>query len=181
MIRRCLLLLTLMAVPAISPAQARPDDGLAGRARAALAPLAGLVGKWEGDARIVTGPGGQQVVRQYEDVVFGAGSTVVMIRGTGRATEAAERGTILFEAAAMLWFDPDSNRIRVRAHRAEGTSVETQADSKTDTLIWGFGMPGGRVRYTIAFTKDEWHEVGHFLREGAPPVQVIEMRLKRGG
>jgi hypothetical protein len=50
---------------------------------------------------------------------------------------------------------------------------------RPDTLEWELAVPGGRVRYVIAFAGTVWHEVGHFLRDGAPPVQIIEMRLRR--
>jgi hypothetical protein len=35
------------------------------------------------------------------------------------------------------------------------------------------------VRYTIAYNADRWHEIGEFLREGAPPFRTIEMDLRR--
>lgn len=119
------------------------------------------------------------VVRQFEDVTFGAGSTVLMIRGTGRSADPANRGAIVFEAAATIWFDPEAGRLRMRAHRAEGVAVEPELEMKTDTLVWGFAVPGGRVRYITHFTATDWHETGHFLREGAPAMPFIDMRLKK--
>lgn len=152
---------------------------LAERARAALAPLEALVGRWEGDAWAVTGPGPRKRYRQVEDVVHGAAKTVLIVRGTGRSMQAPDSGEVAYEAAATIWFDPDSSRLRMRAHRAEGVSVVPDIELKPDTIVWGFPVPGGRVRYTIAFSRTDWHEVGHFLREGAAPMQFIEMRLKR--
>ena len=86
--------------------------------------------------------------------------------------------SVLFEAAAILWFDPDSGRVRMTTHR-DGQSVEPRLEFRPDTLIWGFAVPGGRVRYSIAYTNDTWHEVGEFLREGAPAVRTIDLRLKK--
>ena len=156
-----------------------PGSELADRARAALAPLAALVGEWEGDAWAITGPGPRKRYRQVEDVVQGAGGTVLIVRGTGRSMQAPDSGQVAFEAAAMIWFDPDSSRLRMRAHRAEGVSVVPDIELRPDTLIWGFPVPGGRVRYIIAYSRTDWHEVGHFLREGAAPMPFIEMRLRR--
>lgn len=174
------LALFVTTLAAESPAQSTPASGqaLAERARAALAPLAALVGQWEGDAT-TSGPGRAKRYRQSEDVVFGAGRTVLMIRGTGRSAEPPNAGDIEFEAAASLWFDADANRIRMRAHRAEGVAVDADVELKPDTLIWGFPVQGGQVRYTLAFDEGNWHEVGHFIREGAPPIQFIDMTLTK--
>ncbi|HEX6313863.1 MAG TPA: hypothetical protein VFZ73_03355 [Gemmatimonadaceae bacterium] len=177
--RRGIALGILFLGPIAAEAQGRGAPPEAARARAALAPLAALVGEWEGEARVMTGPGETINVRQFEYVTFGAGSTVLMIRGIGREPEPPGKGEIVYEAAAMLWFDGESGKLRMRAHRAEGIAVEPDIELRPDTLIWGFPVPGGRIRYTIAYTNTSWHEVGHFLREGSPPIPTVDMRLRR--
>lgn len=147
------------------------------RARSALAPVAKMIGRWEGDARIWMGPGEPIAVRQHEDIVWGAAETVIMIRGTGRDPKS---NAIVFEAAGTLWYDLETGRAQFRSHR-DGRSVAADVEIKPDTMVWGFAVPGGRVRYTIALTDESWHETGEFLRDGAPPVRTIEMRLKRTG
>lgn len=169
----------LLLMPMAAGAQGRGAPPEAARARAALAPLAALVGEWEGDARVTTGPGQTITVRQYEYVTFGAGSTVLMIRGIGREAEPPGSGAIVFEAAATIWFDPDAEKLRMRAHRAEGISVEPDIEVRPDTIVWGFPVPGGRIRYTITYSDTSWHEVGHFLREGSPPIPTVDMRLRK--
>ncbi len=79
----------------------------------------------------------------------------------------------------MIWFDAVANKLKMRAHRMEGVGVEPDLELKGDTLVWGFAVPGGRVRYTTIFSDTDWHEVGHFLREGMAPLLMIEMRLKK--
>ena len=172
--------LAVMIPPAPGHAQARnPEaDANVARARAAMAPLAGLVGKWTGDADVTIGRGQKRRIAQSEDIVWGAGETVILVRGTGRSTEAADEGTIVFEAAAVLWFDPDQGRVRMKTHR-DGDSVEPEIEIKPDTLVWSFEVPGGRVRYVIAIDGDRWHETGHSVRAGAPAVDMIDMRLRR--
>jgi hypothetical protein len=142
-----------------------------------LAPFTNLVGDWEGDARAVTAPNESINVRQHEYVAFGAGRTVLMVRGVGRSMEAANRGEIVFEAAATIWFD--GQQLRMRAHTADGLSIEPTFEVRPDTLIWGFPRPGGRVQFTIAYTDSTWHEVSHFVREGTPPFLAVEMRLRK--
>lgn len=172
---RALVLVLLASLPSLARAQDPAAQALIARSRAALAPIARIVGRWEGDARAWNGPGDPVLVRQHEEVEWRAGGTVITIRGTG--LDPASRDTV-FEAAAMLWFDPETGRLRMRTHR-DGRSVEPELEIRPDTVVWGFAVPGGRVRYTIALGADSWHEVGHFLRDGAPPVRTLEMRLRR--
>lgn len=169
------LLSSIGAVPNAVSAQAPNPAALAERSRSALAPIAKMVGKWEGEASVVEGPGEPIRVLQSEDIVSGASGTVIIIRGTGRDPRTR---AINFEAAATLWFDPDANRLRMRTHR-DGRSIEPDVEVKPDTVVWGFAVPGGRVRYVIALTDSTWHEVGTFERTGAAPVQTIDMRLRR--
>jgi len=166
----------LVSIPISLSAQApgMPDGS---KERAGLAPLARLIGRWEGDATALVGRE-MKSVRQFEEVVPGAGSTVLMVRGTGRLKD-GNPGTIIYEAAATIWYDASAQKLRMRAHRMEGVAVEPEVELKGDTLVWGFNVMGGRVRYTTVFNDSSWHEVGHFLREGAPPMQTMEMRLKR--
>lgn len=171
------LLASVSFALAIAPlgAQAPNPAAQIARARTALAPVMQLVGKWEGDARVVEGPGEPLLVRQSEDIITGASGTIIFIRGTGRDPRT---NAINFEAAATLWFDPEAGRLRMRTHR-DGRSVEPELEVKQDTLVWGFSVPGGRVRYVIALTDSTWHEVGYYERQGAAPVRTIEMRLRR--
>ena len=182
-LRSAFALVTILALPGAASSQSRPgsdaSNAVAARARAALAPLAPLVGQWEGDAREFHAPGQSTLYRQHEDVVFGAGNTVLIVRGTGRAAEGANKGAIGFEAAATIWFDADSSRLRMRAHRAECVAITPQLELKPDTLIWGFPVRGGRIRYILAYSSTDWHEVGQFVREGAAPFTFMDMRLKR--
>lgn len=149
----------------------------AARARAGLAAVAPLVGRWEGEATTTqrTGP---FKVWQSEDVVWGAAQTVLFIRGTGRGVEGPRAGEIVFEAAASMWYDPDSNNVHFRTHR-DGQILDVIAELRPDTLVWGFPVPGGSIRYVIAFGNDKWHEVGHFNRPGGAPVKILDMTLSR--
>ncbi len=167
-----------LLMPLESSAQDPGAERRIARSREALAPLAGLVGQWEGPARATVGPGRTLEARQSEDVAWGSNATVLIVRGTGRSVADADKGRILFEATAMIWYDPETDRVRMRTHR-DGQSLEPELEIKPDTIIWGFDVPGGRVRYTTAFGGGRWHEIGEFLRAGAPPIRTMEMTLER--
>lgn len=164
--------------PAASASDAaRAAEARITRARAGLAPLAALVGRWSGEATTVQRTGNLRIM-QSEDVVWGAAQTVLFIRGTGRALEGPRNGEIVFEAAAVAWFDQDANQVRVRTHR-DGQVLDVVADVRPDTLAWGFPVPGGDIRYVIAFGGNTWHEVGHFVSQGAAPFKILDMTLSR--
>lgn len=173
-----LTLCLLLALPSVTLAQSGAPNGA--KAKAALAPLAKLAGQWEGDARVTLVPGQPpQVVRQYEDIQLTDGGTVLKVHGVGRSTDAATKGNVVFEARATVWYDNAMNKLRMVAKTATGDSTEADIQLKPDTLIWGFPVQGGRIRFTIAYSNTDWHEVGHYLRDGAPPIPTIDMRLKK--
>jgi hypothetical protein len=176
MIRSAVIL--LCAVPATLFAQGRATTDAA-RARAALAPLVKLVGEWEGDARVSLVPGAPpQTAKQRYEITTEAGGTMMRVKGVARSADGTAKGG-LFEANAVVWFDQQQNRLRMMARQVQGDSVEATIEVRPDTLIWGFPIQAGRVRFTIAYTSTDWHEVGHFIRDGAPPFQAVEMRLKK--
>ncbi len=164
-----------LATPA--SAQAPEPSASLTRARAALAPVQRILGTWEGEARVTERGGAPLRVLQSEDIIAGASGTVIIIRGTGRDPNTR---AIVFEAAATLWFDAEAGRLRMRTHR-DGRGVEPDVEVRPDTIIWGFPVPGGRVRYVIALTDSSWHEVGTYERPGVAPVTTIDMRLRRTG
>ncbi len=169
-------LAAFLAIPVSLTAQ-QPGMPDGSRERAAIAPLTKLVGIWEGPASAMIGPGQMHAAHQREVVELGAGGTVLIVRGTGRLKE--ENNRVIHDAVATIWFDAATNKLKMRAHRMEGIAVEPELELKGDTLVWGFAVQGGRVRYTTVFSDTDWHEVGHFLREGAPPAVMMEMRLKK--
>jgi hypothetical protein len=174
-----IILAALIAVSAPLSAQSDPQaPARIARAKAALAPLANLVGAWEGPANAMVGPGRTRTFTQHELVEWGSMGTVMMVRGTGRSMEPANAGAIEFEATAIIWVNEESGQIEMRTHR-DGRSVELEVDVRPDTIIWGFAVPGGRIRYTIAFTATSWHEIGEFIREGGQTFKTMEMRLAR--
>jgi hypothetical protein len=174
----------LLAVAALSfttaaGAQRRPDaEQSIARAKAALAPYAMLVGTWDGDARASVGRDRWVSVAQHEEVEWHSFGTVLLIRGTGRGTELANKGEVVFEALATIWYDAEQDKVRMRTHN-DGGSVEPSLEVRPDTIVWGFPVQGGRVRYTIAVKDGTWHEVGEYLRDGGQPVRTVDMRLTR--
>ena len=173
MIRKFLTLACLL--PSVGLSQ-----GNAAKARAALSPFQRLVGVWEGDARVTLLPGAPaQIVRQREEFALGPGGTTMTVQMLARATDGPQKGNVVFEASGTVSYDEQTNKLRMRAKQAGGDSVEATIEVRPDTLIWAIPMQGGRIRFTIAHSATDWHEVAHFIRDGAQPFQAMEMRLKK--
>lgn len=172
-------LLLLFTLPAPLVAQSRGASDAA-KAKAALVPFTKLVGQWEGDARVMFVPGQPpQVVRQREDITLTNGGTMLKIVGIGRSTQPGAKDSVVLRASGTLWYDNATNKLRLVAQANGSDSVEADIQVKPDTLIWSFPIQGGRLRFTIAYTNTDWHEVGHFLMQGGNAIPTVEMRLKK--
>ena len=80
---------------------------------------------------------------------------------------------MVFQASATIWYDSQANRLRMKARQAAGDSVDAEIEVRPDTLIWSLPVQGGRIRFTIAHSATDWHEVAHFIRDGAPPIPAM--------
>lgn len=177
--RATTILAMLVLATTAADAQRHPQaEAMTARARAALAPLAGLVGTWDGEANVSIGPDRWMKAAQHEEVQWHSFGTVLIIRGTGRSLEGADKGEVIFEATAMIWFDQAKGELAMRTW-VDGNSTVADLELRPDSLIWGFPVQGARIRYTIAYGGGKWHETGEYIREGAAPVKTIDMRLTR--
>ena len=170
-------LVLLAVLPAIGLAQGTTS---AAKARAALAPFQRLVGAWEGDATVTLLPGAPaQIVRQREEFALGPGGTTMTVQMVARAQDGPQKGNVIFQASGTVFYDEQQNKLRMKARQAGGDSVEAIFEVRPDTLIWALPVQGGRIRFTIAHSATDWHEVAHFIRDGGQQFQAMEMRLKK--
>lgn len=172
-VRMALYLLTALAAPIGAQANSA-------KAKAALAPLQKLVGQWDGEARVSLIPGATpQVVRQHYDVTAGPGGTTLNLKGIGRATTPAGKDSVVFQASATLFYDDAVGKLRVHAKLAQGDSVLADAEQRPDTLIWGFPLQAARIRFTIAYSNTDWHEVGQLITAQGQAIPTVDMKLKK--
>ena len=175
---RIIALLLLYTLPGPASAQARGSSDA--KAKAALAPLTKLVGQWDGEARVSLIPGATpQVVRQHYDVTSGPGGTTMNLKGIGRATTPAGKDSVVLQVNATLFYDDALGKLRVRAKLAQGDSVLAEVEQRPDTLIWGFPIQAGRLRFTIAYSNTDWHEVGQLVLANGNSIPTVDMKLKK--
>ena len=176
---RYLLLVLSLFVASASPAQAPPAAGpwdpatrMAAQ-REAMRALAFLDGHWRGSAEA---PGSGPLV-QTERVGAMLDGTVRVVEGRGYDPS----GRTVFNALGVISYDPVRRTYAMHAN-ASGYGGNFPLEVRPDGFSWSQPAgPGATIRYTATVRDGEWHEVGERVAEGAPPVRMIELRLRRIG
>jgi hypothetical protein len=175
MYRLALIVLVLFAAPAV----AQPP-GAANKE--AMKKLDYLAGKWKGDATFFRGQE-KTAVKQTEDVQFRLDGVVLLVEGTGRGkVPGKDEEGVVFNALAVMSYDAQAKKYKVKAYRAEGQSVDADLTLTENGFVWGFKEPtrGTEVRYTVTHTaKGEWHEIGEYSPDGKAWTKFMEMTLTR--
>lgn len=172
---RALLVTATVSVTAQQLSAQAPDPAVA---QDAISRLDFMVGRWRGTAWQQRG--GERVQTQMLEVVerkLGGAVLLVEGRGTVPAPGADER--VVHHALGVISFDPRTSTYTLRSYLATGQSGDFALTLIDGGVSWTREVPGGRVRNTARFTKDEWHEVGEFSRDGTTWTQVMELRLRR--
>lgn len=165
----------LVVVP---PAGAqRPGAGAA--ADSAMAPLAWLVGEWEGEGVSQT-PTGRSAATVRETVESRLNGRVLVIEGVGREPSADGKGRVVHHAFGLLTYDPEHGQYAFRALR-DGGVIDAETSLADGVFTWGFSIPGGRIRFHIRQVDGEWHETGEYSADGAAWRKMLEMKLRRVG
>ena len=123
-----------------------------------------LVGKWEGEGWMMFGPEEKHTFSQTETVTSKLNGLLLAIEGLGIVgTTEAVQSKIIHNAFAVLSYDSENQKFKMRAHKADGAFTEADAivDDKGN-FIWGFSHPyAGELRFTIKQNdKGQWYEIG---------------------
>jgi hypothetical protein len=139
--------------------------------------LSFLVGQWSGQARMQRGPGEGLELAQTENAQYKLEGLVLLIEGTGRATD----GKAVLQALATLSYDDEAKVYRMRAYN-DGRYMETEvrvAESGKG-LTWGFTIGQIKTSSTLAINeKGEWTEVGEVTIGTLPPRKFLELTVRR--
>jgi len=170
------LLLLFLVAPLASEAQSHATP-------APLAFFSRLVGEWEGEAWIIMGPGGKQILQQRETVEAVAGGTVFTIKGIGTLKEPDGSVKVMHDAFATVYLDHDHVTPRLRAFVAHGANwLDPDLTVTANGFSWSMKDPrAGMIRYDVAFDAEgRWVEKGVMSRdEGKTWTPFFEMTLSR--
>ena len=145
----------------------------------ALAPLAGLIGQWEGEARAQTQTG-PKVMIQTEDVRAELGGQIILVEGMGR--EMGEDGEVVFNAFGVFSVDAQTGEVWFDAFTHEGRHTRVQPTFTEDGFEWGLEPEmGPKIHYTMRFDEQgRWVETGRVSMDGGENwLDFFEMTLSR--
>ena len=176
-VNRIYLGITAMLLAGTGLEAQRPGSGAA--VDSAMAPLAWLVGEWEGRGTMQsrTGP---QVAVTHEKVEGRLGGRILVFEGVGREPADTGQGRIVHHAFGILSYDPERRKYLFRAFR-DGGVIDADASLADGVFVWEIAVPGGRARYRIRRDGNAWHEAGEFSTDGATWRPFFDMRLTRVG
>jgi len=170
-------LAVLLLFPAFAPAQ-QPSEAH----KAEMKKLDFLAGKWKGPATATTREGKQDLT-QTEVIEYRLGGTILTVEGTGRGKLAGKtEEAVIFNAFAVISYDADAKKHRIKAYRMEGTAVEADLTVTEKGFKWGFKPPQGgvEVRYVMTINdKSEWYQTGEYTLDGKAWTKFFEMTLTR--
>ena len=172
------IVVAFAALGAAHPVDAqRPGAGAA--ADSAMAPLAWLIGEWEGTG-VSQMPGGSSSAAVRESVQGRMNGRVLVIEGIGREPSADGSGRIVHHAFGVLTYDPERRQYAFRALR-DGGVIDAETSLADGVFTWGFPVPGGKIRFRIRQVGGEWHETGEYSPDGSNWRQMLDMKLRRVG
>lgn len=170
-------LLALALAPALL-AQGPPDESAA--ERTAMKRLAFMVGEWEGDAWVQTGPGQRKQLRQTESVRYALDGVILLVEGKGyEKADDGSMGPLVFNAYGIVSWDGSAG-YALRSWLASGQEGARALEVSDSGFVWIQEVPRGKTRYTMRLTPaGEWHEIGEYTPDGQRWLPILEMRLIR--
>ncbi|MDX2152373.1 MAG: DUF1579 family protein [Bryobacteraceae bacterium] len=155
----CLAAAALLLTPVLLTAQSRPD---AGAQKAAMQKLRSLAGTWTGEA-VVTMPGGKELtIRQTEEVQVKLDGLLLLVEGTGRD----DSGKVVFNALAVISYDPPTGAYRFRAWNS-GNTLETELKLNGTGFDWSYQQgPASIVSRMVIDDQGRWVETSETVVNG---------------
>ncbi|ESQ83900.1 hypothetical protein AEAC466_11265 [Asticcacaulis sp. AC466] len=139
-----------------------------------MAALTMMTGVWRGEAKGVGRDGKPFTIVQTERVGPMLDGQLLVVEGRGYG----DGGKLAFNAFGVISYDAQSGGYEFRAYT--GGHGGTFPLKLTETgAVWE--MPAGPdaiMRFTIDFSKGEWHETGEYIA-GGQAHKTIELTLKR--
>ena len=156
------------------PAGAEPPSPTA---RAEVAKLAPLVGRWKGVSWMDL-PGGRHHAVSEETVEMRLDGRALLIEGLHRDRET---GAVTHHALGVLAWDDRRREFRMASALASGLTGSYGAKLEGKHLVWMLAGPQGpKRRFTIALdVPGRWLERGEISDDGVTWKTYFEMRLER--
>jgi len=154
------------------------DVGVSDAAKAEVAKLSPMVGRWKGSGWMDIPKAGRQRFDSEETVEPRLGGAALLIEGLHRDLQT--KG-IVHHALGLLSYDLGEKRYRMSTALANGRGGRFPATLEGKKFIWDIEAPGvPKRRFTISFDNpDKWVETGEYTLDGTKWTRFFEMDLDR--
>jgi hypothetical protein len=148
--------------------------------RAAMKKLGFLVGKWDGQARLLHGPGEWIDLHQSEEAQYKLDGLILVIEGVGRTKS---DGHSLLQALGVISFDDETATYRIRAFN-DGRFLESEVKllDPDKAITWGFALGQVTTKSVLRVNESgEWTEVAEIKIGSEPLKTLLELTVRRVG
>ena len=137
-----------------------------------------LIGKWNGEARVLRGPGEPVEMIQTEEAQYKLDGLVLLIEGIGRAKS---DGKPALQALGMITYDDVSETYRFRAFN-DGRFLETELKlvDGGQAIAWGFIF--GKIKTNVFRCLGrcrKWTELGEMTIGSQAARKFMELTVRR--
>lgn len=148
--------------------------------RAAMKKLGFLVGTWNGEARLLRGPGEWMDLHQSEEAQYKLDGLILVIEGVGR-TKSDEQSVL--QALGVISFDDETETYRIRAFN-DGRFLESEVAllGQDKAISWGFALGQTTTQSVLRINESgEWTELTEIKIGSEPSKTLLELRVRRVG
>jgi hypothetical protein len=146
--------------------------------RAAMNKLSFLIGKWDGEASVLRGPGQFVDLDQSEEAQYKLDGLVLMIEGVGLMKAG---GAVALQALGLISFDDEAGAYRMRAFN-DGRWLETEVKlvEEGNAITWGFTLGEISTNSVLRLTSEgDWVEMTELTIGPQPPRKFMDLRVRR--
>lgn len=147
--------------------------------KAAMEKLSFLVGKWQGTGWVMEPSGQKSVFNGNETVQMKLSGRAILVEGEFKDGE----NKIRHQTLAIITFDTKTSKYQFRTYLFNQPEAVHEIIPTEDGFKWEMN-PNATTKIRFNMTgkaKKEWKETGEVLIEGRPPMQFMEMNLKKAG
>ena len=142
-----------------------------------MTPLKSWAGKWKGEGWSIDQTRQRTEFTVEEHIQLKLDGRTILAEGVGKSKASGEEG---FHSLGVFYYNNETETYEVRSWLADGNMTTATAEvNEEGHFIWGFEVPGGRIRYTIRLSGDTWNEKGEFVMGNGQAFPVMEMNLTR--
>lgn len=146
--------------------------------RVAMKKLEFLVGKWNGEAHILRGPGEWVDLQQSEEAQYKLDGLILVIEGVGRTKP---DGHSVLQALGVISFDDETATYRIRAFN-DGRFLESEVKllGQDKAMSWGFALGQVTTKSVLRINESgEWTELAEIKIGSEPPKKLLELTVRR--